>query len=77
MGTFKFSMRMLVKDYKKSIFYGITLVFAVAVCFVFFNIINNADLADQTIARRCTNAIFISVIIFDYLFLLFYGFLCK
>ena len=40
MGTFKFSMRMLVKDYKKSIFYGITLVFAVAVCFVFFNIIN-------------------------------------
>ena len=25
MGTFKFSMRMLVKDYKKSLFYGITL----------------------------------------------------
>lgn len=51
MGTFKFSMRMLVKDYKKSLFYGITLIFAVAVCFVFFNIINNTDLADQTIAR--------------------------
>ena len=43
MGTFKFSMRMLVKDYKKSLFYGITLIFAVAVCFVFFNIINNTD----------------------------------
>ena len=51
MGTFKFSMRMLVKDYKKSLFYGITLIFAIAVCFVFFNIINNPDLADQTIAR--------------------------
>lgn len=51
MGIFKFSMRMLVKDYKKSLFYGITLIFAVAVCFVFFNIINNPDLADQAIAR--------------------------
>ena len=51
MGTFRFSMRMLVKDYKKSLFYGITLIFAVAVCFVFFNIINNPDLADQTIAK--------------------------
>ena len=51
MGTFRFSMRMLVKDYKKSLFYGITLIFAVAVCFVFFNIINNPDLADQAIAR--------------------------
>lgn len=51
MGTFKFSMRMLVKDYKKSLFYGITLIFAVAVCFVFFNIINNPDLADQAIAK--------------------------
>lgn len=40
MGTFKFSIRMLVKDYKKSLFYGITLIFAVTVCFVFFNIIN-------------------------------------
>lgn len=45
MGTFKFSMRMLVKDYKKSLFYGITLIFAIAVCLCFFNIINNPDLA--------------------------------
>lgn len=50
MGTLKFAMTMLVKDYKKSLFYGLTLVFAVAVCFVFFNIINNNDLADQMIA---------------------------
>lgn len=50
MGTFKFSMTMLIKDYKKSLFYGITLVFAVAVSFIFFNIINNQDLADQMIA---------------------------
>lgn len=50
MGTFRFSMKMLVKNYQKSIFYGITLVFAVAVSFVFFNIINNEELADQMIA---------------------------
>ena len=50
MGTLRFSLTMLVKNYKKSLFYGITLVFAVAVSFVFFNIINNKDLADQTIA---------------------------
>lgn len=50
MGTFRFSMKMLFKNYHKSIFYGITLVFAVAVSFVFFNIINNEELADQMIA---------------------------
>lgn len=50
MGTLKFSMKMLMRDYKKSLFYGLTLVFAVAVSFVFFNIINNNQLADQSIA---------------------------
>lgn len=50
MGTLRFSMMMLIRNYRKSIFYGITLVFAVAVSFVFFNIINNKDLADQMIA---------------------------
>lgn len=50
MGTFRFSMKMLLKNYQKSIFYGITLIFAVAVSFVFFNIINNEELADQMIA---------------------------
>ncbi|MFQ6794542.1 FtsX-like permease family protein [Thomasclavelia sp.] len=41
MGNFRFAMRMLVKEYKKSLFYGLTLVFAIAVTFIFFNIINN------------------------------------
>lgn len=50
MGTLKFSMKMLIRDYKKSLFYGLTLVFAVAVSFVFFNIINNTQLADQSVA---------------------------
>ena len=84
MGTFRFSMRMLVKDYKKSLFYGITLIFAVAVCFVFFNIINNPDLADQAIARsggtwndEGVGGMVLSFVIFNYLFLLFYDFLRK
>lgn len=47
MGNFKFAMTLLVKDYKKNFFYALTLVFATAVCFVFFNIINNELLADQ------------------------------
>lgn len=50
MGTLKFSMKMLVKDYKKNLFYGLTLIFAVAVCFIFCNIINNEYLVDQAIA---------------------------
>mgnify|MGYP001164552553 CR=1 FL=1 len=40
MGNFKFAMKMLVKEYKNSLFYCLTLVFAIAVCFIFFNIIN-------------------------------------
>ena len=47
MGNFKFAMQMLVKEYKKSAFYGLTMVFAIAVSFIFFNIINNELLADQ------------------------------
>ena len=45
------SNKFLLINYEAVIFYGITLIFAVAVCFVFFNIINNPDLADQAIAR--------------------------
>lgn len=47
MGNFKFAMSMLVKEYKKSAFYALTMVFAIAVSFIFFNIINNDLLADQ------------------------------
>lgn len=50
MGTFRFSMKMLIKDYKKSLFYGMTLIFAVTVNFIFFNIINNEEIADTMIA---------------------------
>ncbi|WP_239404224.1 FtsX-like permease family protein [Erysipelatoclostridium sp. An173] len=46
MGNFKFAMKMLVKEYKNSLFYCLTLVFAIAVCFIFFNIINNDLLKD-------------------------------
>ena len=46
MENFKFAMKMLVKEYKNSLFYCLTLVFAIAVCFIFFNIINNDLLKD-------------------------------
>ena len=46
MGNFKFAMTLLVKEYKKSAFYALTMVFAIAVCFIFFNIMNNDLLAD-------------------------------
>lgn len=51
MGTLKFALSMLKKEYKKSLFYGLTLIFAIAVSFVFFNIINNPLLADTTISQ--------------------------
>lgn len=41
MGTFKFSMIMLKKEYKKSLFYGLTMMLATAMTFVFFHIMNN------------------------------------
>ena len=46
MGNFKFAMTLLVKEYKKSAFYALTMVFSIAVCFIFFNIMNNDLLAD-------------------------------
>ena len=49
MGNFKFALSMLVKESKKSFFYGITLVFTIAVTFIFFNIINNDYLKNQGI----------------------------
>ena len=41
MGVFLFSMKMLKKEYKKSLVYGATFMFTIAVCFIFFNITNN------------------------------------
>lgn len=49
MGNFKFALSMLVKEYKKSIFYVLTMVFVIAVYFVFFNIINNEWLKDSSL----------------------------
>lgn len=47
MVTFKFSMSMLKREFKKSIFYWLTMVFATAMCFVFFHIINNEYLVSH------------------------------
>lgn len=44
MGTFRFSMNMLKKEYKKSILYTLTLCLSIAIIFVFFNIIDNVYL---------------------------------
>lgn len=46
MGNFKFSMRMLKKEYKKSLVYTLTLALVTAVTFLFFNIIDNPHLMD-------------------------------
>lgn len=44
MGTLRFSMHMLKKEYRKSILYTLTLCLAIAIIFVFFNIIDNVYL---------------------------------
>lgn len=41
MGVFLFSLKMLKKEYKKSFMYAFTLMFTIAVCFIFFNILEN------------------------------------
>lgn len=52
MGTLKFSIRMLKKEYKKSMVYTLTLSLTIAVTFLFFNIIDNVYLMNE----RHTNA---------------------
>lgn len=46
MGNFKFSMKMLKKEYKKSLVYTLTLALVTSVTFLFFNIIDNPHLMD-------------------------------
>ena len=41
MGTLKFSLKMLRLDFKKCLFYGISLVLSTSIIFVFFNYIDN------------------------------------
>lgn len=47
MGIFKFACKMLKREKKQAISYGITVLFTVFVSFAFFNIINNDALMDQ------------------------------
>lgn len=47
MGTFKFACKMLKREKKQAISYGITVLFTVFVSFVFFNIINNDTLMEH------------------------------
>lgn len=48
MGTFKFACKMLKREKRQAISYGVTVLFTVFVSFIFFNIINNDTLIDQT-----------------------------
>lgn len=50
MGTFKFACKMLKREKRQAISYGVTVLFTVFVSFIFFNIINNDTLMDQTAA---------------------------
>lgn len=51
MGTLKFALTMLRKEADRSLAYILTLMMTVMVSFVFFNIINNQELASRTVAR--------------------------
>ncbi|MEG0275969.1 MAG: ABC transporter permease [Coprobacillus sp.] len=46
MGTFRFSMHMLKKEYQKSLIYTLTLCLTIAVTFLFYNIIDNTYLLE-------------------------------
>lgn len=50
MGTFKFACKMLKREKKNAISYGLTVLFTLVVSFIFFNIMNNDSLMDQTAA---------------------------
>lgn len=51
MGTFKFACKMLKREKKQAISYGITVHFLLSLYhLIFFNIINNDTLMDQTAA---------------------------
>ncbi|RHM60348.1 MULTISPECIES: FtsX-like permease family protein [Coprobacillaceae] len=54
MGTFKFSMTILKKEFKKSIIFGLTMLFSISMSLVFFDIINNPHLQDTVKANGGT-----------------------
>lgn len=51
MGVFLFSMKMLKKEYKKTFMYALTLMVAIAACFVFFAILDNDLITQQEIVQ--------------------------
>ncbi|MFV0393210.1 MAG: ABC transporter permease, partial [Coprobacillaceae bacterium] len=48
---FSFALMMLKREYKKSIFYTLTIIFAITMSFVFFNIMNNEYLITAEITE--------------------------
>ena len=51
MGVFLFSMKMLKKEYKKTFMYAFTLMFTIAACLIFFNIMANDTLVVKEVVR--------------------------
>lgn len=51
MGVFLFSLKMLKKEYKKTLMYAITLMFAIAACFIFFDILGNELISEKEVLQ--------------------------
>ena len=67
MGNFQFSMKMLKKEYKKSVVYTLTLGMAISMTLLFFNIMENPHLMDypqQSITWYLTEMPFSTMISF-------------
>ncbi|MBO6047181.1 MAG: hypothetical protein J6P61_05425 [Erysipelotrichaceae bacterium] len=76
MGTIKFALKMLVKDAHKSFSFLVTEFFAIMTSFMFFNIIENEFLRDNTAATSGTSMQDISVPIATMLALIIIMFSC-
>lgn len=61
MGAFLFSMKMLKKEYKKTFMYAFTLMFTIAACLIFFNIMANETLVVNETVRGGGNWVQVSV----------------
>lgn len=51
MGVFLFSLKMLKKEYKKTFMYAFTLMFTIAACLIFFNIMANDSLVVNEVVK--------------------------
>lgn len=74
MGTLRFSLKMLKREYQKSLIYTLTLCLTIAVTFLFFNIINNPYLIDKATFTGGTFSLPFSSIL-SFLIILFCGFM--